>query len=930
VSQSNGFNIDSSMLELFKIELENHARVLEGGLLELESTMDMQKTEVLMRAAHSIKGAARVVGVDNAVKLAHSMEDLLEKARKGIHILTPSEIETLLKCNDIYIELLNHDPEEIPNVLLTKLDLIEILINELYNPVPVAAKSQPITKESTNGKKQDKLIEVQKTIIEKSSLSKKADPMLLQLFNSELESNIALFKINLDDYCTSKSKDKLEPMMRAAHSLKGASRIVNINESVSFSGAVEEFIVDLQNGKKILDEESIRILENYINILNESLKLEADTIYEYFIESNELISNLVVNLKLFGFIKEDSEEIPENISEPEIKQTIEIQQKIEEPKHEIKKADANQPEVIKAKKSDERVVRVFSENLNKILGLSGEILVQAKLMKPFSNELHKIKSRILELNSYKELIFQELFDYNISEDIKEKFTDSTKSLDLILNSIISHIENFENFSRRLEIIADKLYAEAVETRMKPFSEGLTGFHRMVREIAKSLNKKVEFIIKGENTRVDRDILEKLESPLNHLLRNSIDHGIEMPEERIVAGKPEHGTIILEARHVSGMLQITIKDDGRGIDVENLRKKVVERGFTSEDMAKNMSKSELFDFLFLPGFSTAQKVTEISGRGVGLDVVFTAVNDVSGMIRVESEVNVGTSFYLQLPLTLSIIRSLLVNIGGQPYAIPISKIDRALVLSKIDLKTLENHHYCVYDDENIGIVDAAQIFHINRNDYYPDKYNIVLISDRLNRYGIAVDKFMGQPDLVVMPLDKRLGRVPNISSGAILEDGTPVLIMDVDDLTRSIDIIIKTGKLDKLAERKDEVKGKSKHILVVDDSLTVREVERKLLENKGYTVTVAVDGIDGWNALHRDVYDLVISDVDMPRMNGIDYVKRIRADQKYRNLPVMIVSYKDREEDRIRGLDAGANYYLTKSSFHDDTLLNAVVDMIGTA
>jgi two-component system sensor histidine kinase and response regulator WspE len=914
------------MLELFKIELENHARVLESGLLELESTMDMQKTEVLMRAAHSIKGAARIVGVDNAVKLAHSMEDLLEKARKGTHVLTSGEIETLLKCNDIYIELLNYEPEEMPNVLLTKLDLIEKLINELYNPVVLQPKAQPkpIPKEITNGKKPEKPKELQISTIEKSSLSKKADSFLLDLFSSELQSNMALFKKNLDEYNTTKSADKLEPMMRAAHSLKGASRIVNINESVSFSGAVEEYIVDIQNGKKILDESSLNILENYMNILNESLKKEADAIYEYFIESNEIISNLIGDLKLCGIIKEEPEEIPE------IQKQVSVKPTVEEPKHEIKKAELHLPEVPKPKKSDDRVVRVFSENLTKILGLSGEILVQAKLMKPFSNDLHRIKSRILELNSNKELIFQDLFDYDISEDIKSKFTDSTKSLDQILNSIIKHIENFENFSRKLEIIADKLYAEAVETRMKPFSEGLTGFSRMVRDIAKTLNKKVEFVIKGENTRVDRDILEKLEAPLNHLLRNSIDHGIEMPEERLAAGKPEHGTIILEARHVSGMLQITIKDDGKGIDIENLRKKVVERGFTTEDMAKNMSKSELFDFLFLPGFSTAQKVTEISGRGVGLDVVFTAVNDVGGMIRVESEVNAGTSFNLQLPLTLSIIRSLLVNIGGQPYAIPISRIDRALILSKNDLKTLENHHYCVYDDENIGIVDAAQIFHINRNDYFPDRYNIVLISDRLNRFGIAVDRFMGQPDLVVMPLDKRLGRVPNISSGAILEDGTPVLIMDVDDLIRSIDLIIKTGKLDKLAERKEEAKGKSKHILVVDDSLTVREVERKLLENKGYTVTVAVDGIDGWNALHRDVYDLVISDVDMPRMNGIDYVKRIRADQKYRNLPVMIVSYKDREEDRIRGLEAGANYYLTKSSFHDDTLLNAVMDLIGVA
>jgi two-component system sensor histidine kinase and response regulator WspE len=554
--------------------------------------------------------------------------------------------------------------------------------------------------------------------------------------------------------------------------------------------------------------------------------------------------------------------------------------------------------------------------------------VQKKSLKPFSNEMQKIKTGLLELNSFKEKIYHDLFREGISDEINQKFHESSKQLDFILSTIINYIENFENFSRRLEMTSDRLYNEAVETRMKPFSEGLYGFPRLARDVSRQLGKKAELEIKGENTKVDRDILEKLEAPLNHLVRNALDHGLETQEDRIKAGKSECGKIILEARHSSGMLLISISDDGKGINLESLKKSIVERGFATEEMASAYSPSELFDFLFLPGFSTRTEVTEISGRGVGLDVVFSMVNEVGGIIKVDSQFGKGTIFQLQLPLTLSVIRTMLVEINSEPYAIPLSRIDRVLNLNFNDIKSVENLQYLEYNGDNIGIVDAHQIFGLPKSNVQKNKYHVVILSDRLNRYGLAVDRLISQPDLVIMQLDKKLGRIQNISAGAILEDGTPVLVIDVEDAVRSIDRITKSGEIDRFAKSEDKNLKKILHILVVDDSLTVREVERKLLENKGYKVTVAVDGIDGWNTLHREKFDLIISDIDMPRMNGIEMVKRIKNDVKFREIPVMIVSYKDREDDRKKGLDAGANYYLTKSSFHDDTLLEAVYDLIG--
>ena len=810
-------------------------------------------------------------------------------------------------------------------------DKIESLINKLKKS-EVQPSNLNGSNKNTNGssKKQASPAKSEpvRTTLKRTTDKLNIDDALLELFKNEIFTNCKILNDKLIDSTGELNKAAIDDLQRAAHSINGASRIVGIEESVEISGMLEIIFDRIKSGQE--GKINLSVLNNAVNYLcsmpdgnNQELaayfsSLDMDSIIA---ELQKQISGLVENKNANSVVESVKNAVPD--LQPEVTSEPEIQAKDDmSNQHEYIEKQV-QPE-----KKEERFVRVLSENLNKLLGLTGEILVQTKSLKPFSKEMQKIKIGLLELNSFKEQIYQELFQEGISEDINQKFQESSKQLDYILSTIIKYIENFENFSRRLEMTSDRLYNEAVETRMKPFSEGLIGFPRFVRDVSKQLGKKAELEIRGESTKVDRDILEKLESPLNHLVRNAIDHGLESTDERISAGKSETGKIILEARHSSGMLLISISDDGKGINLDSLRNSIVERGFSSKEMAADLSPSELYDFLFLPGFSTRQEVTEISGRGVGLDVVFSMVNEVGGVIKIDSEFGKGTIFQLQLPLTLSVIRTMLVEISGEPYAIPLSRIDRVLSLNHNDIKSVESMQYLEYNGENIGIVDARQIFGLSKGKVGKEKYQVVILSDHINRYGLAIDRLVSQPDLVVMQLDKKLGRIPNISAGAILEDGTPVLMIDVEDVVRSIDRITKTGEINRVAQVSDKAKKKSLHILVVDDSLTVREVERKLLENKGYHVTVAVDGIDGWNTLHRDKFDMIISDIDMPRMNGIEMVKRIKSDVKFREIPVMIVSYKDREDDRKKGLDAGANYYLTKSSFHDDTMLDAVYDLIG--
>jgi two-component system sensor histidine kinase and response regulator WspE len=430
--------------------------------------------------------------------------------------------------------------------------------------------------------------------------------------------------------------------------------------------------------------------------------------------------------------------------------------------------------------------------------------------------------------------------------------------------------------------------------------------------------------------VDRDILSRLDAPLGHLLRNAVDHGIESPDERRAGGKPAEGIVRLEARHSAGALHVSVSDDGRGVDVDRLRRSVVERNLIDVQAGAALSEAELLEFLFLPGFSMKGTVTDISGRGVGLDVVRDMVKQVRGTVRVSSQPGKGTRFQLQLPVTLSVVRTLLAEIGGEPYAFPLAHIIRTIKLSKDRIELLEGRQHFDFDGRRIGLVTAQQVLETAEGTHVGDELSVILMGDSSHTYGLVVDRFLGERDLVVQPLDAQLGKIKDIAAGALMPDGSPVLIVDADDLIRSMDKLVSGGRLSRVQQQGAAAGRKRKRVLVVDDSLTVREVERKLLGNRGYEVEVAVDGMDGWNAVRTGQFNLVVTDIDMPRMDGIELVTLINKDPRLKSLPVVVVSYKDRDEDRQRGLEAGAAYYLTKGSFHDETLVQAVVDLIGEA
>ena len=566
--------------------------------------------------------------------------------------------------------------------------------------------------------------------------------------------------------------------------------------------------------------------------------------------------------------------------------------------------------------------------MNRLLGLAGEALVESRWLSPYAESLLRLKRQQVKLSETLETLREALSGRGLDEEILARLATAQQQAAACIRGLGDRHGELELYTRRSASLSHRLYREVLASRMRPFADGIQGFRRMVRDLARQLGKEVELEISGESTPVDRDVLERLESPLTHLLRNAIDHGMEVPEERAAAGKPRKGRLRLEAHHVAGLLSIVIEDDGAGIAIERLRTQVVARKYTTAEVAASLSDDELLDFLFLPGFSLRDSVTEISGRGVGLDIVQNMVKSVGGSVRLHNLPGAGTRFQLQLPLTLSVMRFLLIEVAGEPYAIPLTRLTRTLQVSRACIETLEGREHVPFEGSRVGLVSAAQVFG-KSHAASGDELSVVILGDRTQRFGLVVDRFLGERQLVVQPLDPRLGKIKDINAGALMPDGSPALILDVDDLMRSVELLASHGHLDAMRVAEAARAGqRRKRVLVVDDSLTVRELERKLIGNAGYEVEVSIDGMDGWNAVRTQPFDLVVTDIDMPRLDGIELVRLIKNDPRLKTLPVMIVSYKDRPEDRNRGLEAGADYYLTKGSFHDETLLNGIGDLIG--
>ena len=782
------------------------------------------------------------------------------------------------------------------------------------------------------------------------------DFSMLELFREEAETQIALLSEGLVALeRATETKPLLDELMRAAHSMKGAARIVGLDPLVKLAHAVEDIFVAAQRGELTVGAPEVDVLLGAVDAISTVAYGDAAGLAELEAKLPGLLESLA--LLRAGQLPERTSvalapappEVPpldtvtpaaeldvasENAAPTPAPAPTSTPPPPPTPTPTPTPTSTSKPAPAPptaAPRGAEKSIRMTTEAIERLTGLTAETVVEATRLEHLMDDFGRLRDRHRDLYKILASARGEVENGNDQERLSSGLTQALACLEECARLLGERDARLEQYARRSANLANRLSHETLSSRMMPFGSILRGYPRLVRDLARDLNKICRLEIRGEATKIDREILERLDAPLNHIVRNALDHGLESGAERARCGKPAEGRVTLEAYHRAGQLRVVISDDGGGIDVERLRAKVVEKQLETPQRAADLSQSELFEFLFLPSFSTTSHVTEISGRGVGLDAVRTMVQEARGSVTIRSIAGQGTTFDIELPVTRSVSRALLVKIGGDKYAIPIARIERVLEVASKSLHTVEGRPYFGFEGIDIALVPAAEVLELGDPDWRAESLSVVVIRDTGRVYGLVVESFAGERDLVVRPLDTRLGHLPDVAAVATDEAGGVVLILDVEEVVRGIDALITGGGL-----RRPSTQGKEagerlvKRILVVDDSLTVRQAERQLLESNGYTVDVAVDGMEGWSAVRLKDYQLVVSDVDMPRMNGIELVRKIRGEARLQNLPVVIVSYKDRAEDRLQGLEAGANHYLAKGGFRDTALLEVVVDLIGPA
>ena len=723
------------------------------------------------------------------------------------------------------------------------------------------------------------------------------DPSLFALFQQEAEAQCRKLTNGLLELEHENTPAALEELMRAAHSLKGAARIVGHESAVTVAHELEECFVAAQGGRFTLRSDQVDVLLRAVDLL--AAVAAADPGSPSATDSDVPRSEVLAALRAITAGGTAGVRAPRTPAVP-------------------RTAPAPRGGIQARQQADE------SERL---LTLASEALVAARALETHAEGDDRGRWSDQEVERALDAL-RATFARSGSGEIPAELGVLRRAMDAALARQRDRGFVLASVTQRVSHAVSQLYEGVLDARMLPFGDGIVGLSRMVRDTARELGREVELRTDGELTPVDREVLRRLDAPLGHLVRNAVDHGIEPPAERYASGKSRRGTLRVEARHGGGRLLVSVEDDGRGIDLAAVGERVVARGLADAAAVSQMSEAELSHFLFLPGFTMRDSVTAISGRGVGLDAVQMSVREIGGDVRLVRPATGGTRFDLQLPLTLSVIRALVVDVGGEPYAFPLARVHRILRVENAEIASVEGRQHFALDGRRVGLLWAAQLLEIPQAAGESDSLCVVVVGEHESAWGIVVDRFIGEQELVLRGMDARLGKVQDVGGAALMADGSPLLVLDVDDLMRTAATLVAGGRLDPMRRKPSERTKARKRVLVVDDSITVRELERKMIESLGYTVDVAVDGMDGWNAVRAGRYDLVVTDVDMPRMDGIELVTLIKRDNALRVIPVMIVSYKDRDEDRRRGLDAGADYYLTKGSFYDETMLRAIEDFIG--
>ncbi|MEK6730471.1 MAG: response regulator [Planctomycetota bacterium] len=719
----------------------------------------------------------------------------------------------------------------------------------------------------------------------------------------------------------------LKVVLREVHTLKGTAKMMGFADIVTLSHKIEDIFVKVRDGglqptKKLCDVvfRALDKLADMVEIKRKDAKSHIDiesicgqievSLHDGGADGTkaELTQSEVDNV--LSAVKQ--EQIPELTIPAEQEKTVE-QEKIT-------------PQTVP--NEGVKTIRIGLDKVDALYNYLVELIIAQMTFRQRGDDVIKLNHYTKQLKTLKADVHADTSTQGAGDKkSREDITRRHNVEELLIKEIARYTECYETDMVKLDTIIEGIRQQVMFMRMQPISAIFDMAARIVRDLSTQFGKEVELVISGAGVELDNNIIEMLKDPLLHLLRNAIDHGLEEPAVRISAGKRKTGTLSLQAKQEGGDVLIIIEDDGKGIDKELVKESAIRKGLLQPDNAHGLSDEAIYAFIMKPGFSTSKFITDVSGRGVGMDVVKTVIDRLNGNLIIESNKGIGTKFILKLPATIALIKVLIIRVGEMTFALPTSGIEQITHIFWKDVKTLEGRVSVFMTDQTVPVIDLVNAFNLRKEDEQkPETAPVIISRSGGRKIGFIVSEFLHEQEVVFREFKGYLRRPRYFSGVTTLGTGEVILILNMQELVMARDLagIVSKGESSATAKRD----AKKLTILIAEDSLITAELEKNIIENSGYVVDLAVDGMDALDKLYTKKYDLLVTDIDMPIMNGFELTAKVRAGKKSKDIPIIMVTAREKIEDKRRGIEVGADAYILKKEFDQGNLLNTIKRLIG--
>ncbi len=914
------------LLPLFQSECEERLNSISGSLAAIEDSSDSSEhaelVEALLREMHSLKGGARAVNLGAVEDVTHAFETILIEIQGGELEWSGEVLDLCHQTVGVLGDLVSSPADGRTQASVETVALLEQLISD-----PAAAEAPPLVETPTPPTPpKPPVVEVEEAPMtpEEQELLQK----LLPIFRAEADERLESIAHALEELRGGASADErqhvlFENVMRDAHSLKGGARTMKLSH---ISAVCKEFEYA---AAKLTRKE----VEPYPEL------------YDLFESAASLVQSLL--------------DTPENINEGSLNDTMAdlaavgtfvpeaAPEPVVPPQPPVAAPEPAPGQALARRAS--QTVRVATEKLDNVLRQSQEMLVSKLAMRQRSSEVRELANALREWQAEWSRVDTDVYRLQSWVEKTDEQSDPSGIYGLAASTVRflewsqKRVRTLESRVRELTrrmfddqqsfgLMVDTLVDETKRALMLPLSTLFKGLPRMVREVARSQKKMLDFEVQGDDVEVDKRILDEMRDPLMHLLRNCVDHGVEAPDEREAQGKTKRGTISIEVSQAAAdEVELLVRDDGRGIDVDRVRAAAVKNRVMTESQAGVLGRDELLQLIFRSGVSTSATVSNISGRGLGMAICREGVERLGGTIRIESETGQGTSFRISLPLALATYRVLMVEAGRQTFAWPTANTERVIRLTPESITSVNGKETITERGESISLQYLDRFLGLENPRTRDGSRSVAAILRSGNRrVAFAIDQVTDEQEVLFKDLGSYLVHVPNVSGATILGTGMVVPILNAPEMIDAVyaeNVVVAATPVS--IEPEAVVEDTTRSVLVVEDSITSRMLLKEILESAGYTVSTAINGAEAVTTLEQEVFDLVVSDVEMPRMNGFELTEHIRADPRWADLPVILVTGLERDEERERGLAAGANEYIIKGSFEQSNLLEAIRRFCGT-